>query len=159
LHAVNPVRRQDTKNWPNVRSPSIDAIYSVRCGRSPTRRDRFNILSQPVAGQDWLLQRDGSYYRFRNAGTSGWLALTVNSNVAGTGKPIIQWTNTAGNGDQLWDMKPVSGGTLYTYTLRNPKSNKCLAIPGSSTATGVQAIVWPCQANNHDQWWWIHDIN
>lgn len=106
--------------------------------------------------QDWLWQRDGSNVRFRNAATSNWAALTVSSGAASSTKPIIQWTNSATNLDQLWALTPVAG-LVNTYTLRNPKSNKCLAIPNASTATGVQAIIWTCEAGHEEQQWNIND--
>jgi hypothetical protein len=126
-------------------------VAVIQMSNNPT-----DIAQQPSPYQDWLIQTDGSYVRFRNAATAGWAALTVNSN-APDPKPIIQWTNTAGNQDQLWALVPVPG-TLWQFQLRNPKSGKCLAIPGSSLLEGTQAILWPCSTNT-DQQWNIHDLN
>lgn len=103
------------------------------------------------AYQDWLKVADGSYFRFRNAATSNWAALTVSSGAASTTKPIIQWTNTAGNGDQLWQL--ISTGVNNVYTLKNPKSGKCLAIPSASTEPGIQAIIWTCNGGSEQKWW------
>lgn len=105
--------------------------------------------------QDWLWVRDGSNVRFRNA-AADWAALTVSSGAASTTKPIIQWPNSTTNLDQLWALTPVPG-LVNTYTLRNPKSNKCLAIPNANTSTGIQAIIWTCEAGHEEQQWNIND--
>lgn len=106
--------------------------------------------------QDWLLVADGSNFRIRNAASSTWADLTVYSGVTSTTKPIILWTNSATNLDQVWQKIPVSGLINY-YMLKNPKSGKCLAIPSASTDPGVQAIVWTCEPGNKEQQWYISD--
>ncbi|BCY10779.1 RICIN domain-containing protein [Actinoplanes sp. L3-i22] len=120
--------------------------------------DPISIIQQPSPRQDWLMQTEGSYVRFRNAATAGWMAMSVNSSVAGTSQPVNQITNQVGNTEQLW-IKTPAGSQLYTYTLKNVKTGKCLAIPGSSKDAGTHAIVWPCIAGLQDQMWVIHDNN
>ena len=38
------------------------------------------------------------------------------------------------------------------YTLKNPKSGKCLAIPSASTEPGIQAIIWTCNGGSEQKW-------
>ncbi len=84
--------------------------------------------------------------------------MSVNSSVAATGRPVNQITNLVGNAEQVWIKTPVSGKS-YTFTLKNVKTQTCLAIPGSSKDTGIHAIVWPCIGGLSDQMWIIRDNN
>ncbi|MFC9800976.1 RICIN domain-containing protein [Streptomyces bacillaris] len=49
-------------------------------------------------------------------------------------------------------MERVAGGNGDRVRVRNLNSGKCLAIGGSSTANGANAIQWTCSTNTDQVW-------
>ncbi|KPI02595.1 Ricin B lectin [Actinobacteria bacterium OK074] len=53
---------------------------------------------------------------------------------------------------------PANADTTIYNNLENSWSEKCLAIPNSSTASGEGAIQWTCETTNYDQLWGFYKV-
>lgn len=136
----------------------VPRVYTSGVAVQQERVSPTNLNLTPLAGQDWLLQIDQGYARFRNKASGDTLALTVRNSVAGLSRPVIAYTNDPGNPAQLWSVTQVPGAATGVFQIRNPASNRCLSIPNGDTTPGVQAITYPCN-NAPDQWWRNSDDN
>jgi hypothetical protein len=123
--------------------------------------DHNNIIQQwdCVAGngsQKWYFEWTvNGYARIRNNDTHG--CLTVNDAGSANGQKIVQaaWDDCGGTSRE-WKGTLISGDpnnprdTDYDQ-MRNRFSGKCIDVPHSSRANGVQLQWWDCVAGNRQQ--------
>jgi beta-glucanase (GH16 family) len=94
--------------------------------------------------QEWRFQpTDSGYYNVfvRYAPSLGW-DVTGGAGATGNGADVQLWSiGGAGGANQQWKPVPLGNG-YYNFVARH--SGRCLDVPGSSTATGVQLQQWDC---------------
>jgi hypothetical protein len=78
--------------------------------------------------------------------------MNVRENSYNNGAAVVQWTKgwaVADDGNDKWIAKPAIDGT---FTLVGVNSQKCLDVPGSSTANGVKLSQWTCHGGANQRW-------
>jgi hypothetical protein len=104
-----------------------------------------------------LVPNTGGAYAFRSAGTSNWFALSIQSNLARDGQPVLQWWYSETNPYQQWKIyKTFSGGAVQYI---NPATNRCLAVANAADgqiSRGDRVIIWTCR-DQLDQRWYMQD--
>jgi beta-glucanase (GH16 family) len=100
------------------------------------------------ANQHWLfVPTDSGYYRVMNRNPNPQdkaLEIAGGSGATGNGAKAQLWQYVGGT-NQQW--KPELMGTGI-WRLRARHSNRCLDVPSSSTANGVQLQQWDCNSSN-----------
>jgi hypothetical protein len=112
-------------------------------------------------GQQWLEVDRGTanghaLVSYRNAGTSSQYALAISGGSPNNGGGAILWDYKTSLADQIWELTEAIPNVFPpVYTLKNYNSDKCLAIPGSSTQANVQAIQWTCNGLTDQMWEYV----
>lgn len=107
-----------------------------------------------------LTTLDASWYFLANVWSG--MNVSVSQGSTANGAPFIQWperrgTNGLPAGYQAFTAQLITG-TWYAYRVASTANWYALAIPGGSTAAGVQAIQWNFEAaptHNYEQQWEI----
>jgi len=70
------------------------------------------------------------------------------------GTPIVQWPCN-GNPDQTWETQTINGGPgdpIWTQIVDSQDTSKCLGVAGEGTADGSNLVIWDCNGNPDQLW-------
>jgi hypothetical protein len=76
------------------------------------------------------------------------------------GTPIVQWPCN-GNPDQTWEITTISGSPgdpIWTQIQDFQDPSKCLGVLGSATGDGSNLVIWDCNGNADQTWFFQQDV-
>lgn len=144
------------------------ALYCMHMAASGSARGSAVVQQQASCNNDactdwwpyenWLnTYEGGGAQSFRNAATSGWMALAVPNARKDKGAPIIIWTYEKGHKEQQWRPVHMAHDAVGYVHFQNVNSGLCLAVPGASRSQGVGLIQWTCEDGHIEQQWVAQD--
>ncbi|MFF4160677.1 RICIN domain-containing protein [Streptomyces sp. NPDC001678] len=88
---------------------------------------------------------NGTYIQLRNAYSNK--CLSIEGGRAVKGAKIVQWDCLGGANQKWWDTDNIDANAGWWISGNTPSGSPvwmCLDMPGKSTGSGTQAIVWEC---------------
>lgn len=88
---------------------------------------------------------NGTYIQLRNAYSGK--CLSIEGGRAVKGAKIVQWDCLGGGNQKWWDTDNIDANAGWWISGNTPSGSPvwmCLDMPGKSTGSGTQAIVWEC---------------
>lgn len=136
--------------WVYIRNVATGKYLEVQNGS--TANGAPIVQNNKATGQQkqaWTLYRSNDGYTvLRSATHSSWKAISITGGGLGNGVKAIQYTYIEGNLNEKW--YPINHAGQIEFVNRN--SGKCLEIPASNPAVGIQADQWTCYTVPNELW-------